>query len=334
MLNTGYIHIGKYAGGILGWFNNKGGVIMDAAVNVGMVDYDANEEGTVGNLVGKMYQDGTMTNSYYDKQLSLYGAAHNKDYEGANAMTTAELTSGEPLAGLDPEMWSFKKGEYPSLKAFADEDGAIFGASAVVFFGDNVDREEITSDCPLSTANGVSWALTSTGTTAFTIVDANTLSMDPAEVLADTVVASYKGFAKYIPVVATPAKLPAPVLTFEDEYRIALFACEVPGVTFYYTLNGDVPTTASESTDGRVELPVGENTVTVIAVKHNYYDSEVVSEKVVTSGIDATVALKKVVSTVYVTPAGVTSSAPVPGVNLVVTTYEDGTRTIEKKQCQ
>lgn len=334
VLNTGNVHIGKYAGGILGWFNNKGGFIMEAAVNVGMVDYDANEEGTVGNLVGKMYQEGTIADSYYDKQLSLYGAAHDKDHEGANGLTTAALTSGEPLEGLNPDLWNFRKGEYPSLKAFADEDGAIFGASAVVFFGDNIDREEITTDCPLSTANDVKWTLTSAATTAFTIVDGNTLSMDPAEVLADTVVASCKGFVKYIPVAATPAKLPAPVLTFEDEYRIALFACEVPGVTFYYTLDGDVPTTSSASSEGRVELPAGENIVTVIAAKHNYYNSEAVSERVVTSGVDAPVTLKKIVSRVYVTPAGITSSTPVQGVNLVVTTYEDGTRTIEKKQCK
>ncbi|MBR1882133.1 MAG: hypothetical protein IJ808_03825, partial [Muribaculaceae bacterium] len=346
VLNTGYIHAPKYVGGIMAWFNNKNGQIASNAVNVGIIDFDAEtgatEAGTIGNIVGKMYQVGTAQNCYYDGQLSIYDAAHSASHDGMTALTTAQLTAGESLAGLtaahrspanselDATYWVFEKGKYPMLKAFADEAGAKAASLSVAYFAQNTRSDSIKRDVELNVADGLSWTLAG-GQQAFEIKEGYTLWMDPAAELADTLIATCGKFVKRIPIVATPDTVPLPTMEVTNAAQnIVTFADDLEGVTFYYTTDGSLPTAAGKSTTGDAQLDAGTYVVTVIGTKHNYYPSEPASFNVTMTGVDGVQTASEVISVRYINVAGIESDKPFSGVNIVVTTHADGSQTATK----
>lgn len=335
VLNTGHIKASKYVGGIMAWYNGKTADTMAvAALNVGIMEIDPKvDPTTIGNIIGKLYVKGKAKACYYDGQLSAYNSCHSAAYSGTEALSTAELTSGEPIEGLDTAYWSFEKGRYPMLRTFADEPGAQAGALSVVYFGDNHRSDSIKCDAALAQAEGLSWSTRAAGT-AFQ-VKGNVLWMEPADVLADTIAASYQGFVKLIPVVATPDSVPTPAITVNGGASTVEFSCPLEGVTYHYTLDGSVPTAASStSADGVVKLPAGTYTVTVIAAKHGHYTSQPVACEASMSGVEGVTAEKTVLTRSYVTPSGVVSPTPVDGLNIEVTTYTDGTRTAVKRLMQ
>ena len=330
VLNTGRVSAPKYPGGIMAWYNLKAvDTMAEAAVNVGILEIDPTiDPTTVGNIVGKLYYKGSTSNCYYDSQLSQHKACHGTAYAGTNAVSTAQLTSGKPLEGLDTAYWSFGEGRYPMLRTFADEPGAQAAAVSVIYFADNHRSDSIKCDATLAKADGLKWS-TVEGT-AFQIKE-NVLWMDPADNLADTVVAEFQGFVKRIPVVAIPDHLDAPTISVKGGTSTVVFGNEVKGVTFYYTIDGSEPTLDSNSTDGEVELPAGSYTVKAIATKHNYYTSAVATEQLDVTAVADIVAGKTVLTRSYVTASGVVSPVPTEGFNIVVTTYTDGSRTTEKR---
>lgn len=171
------------------------------------------------------------------------------------------------------------------------------------------------------------------GTDAFTVKDGNTLWMDAAPVLTDTLVATYNGFVKRIPVAAVPDTVPLPTIAYNPRDNKITFADEMEGVTYYYTLDGTEPSVeTSASTTEPVSAPAATTiTVKVIAGKHNYYASAVAEAEFATTGVTDLGVGKTVASQTYVTPSGIVSATPVAGVNVVVTVYTDGTREVTKK---
>ena len=171
------------------------------------------------------------------------------------------------------------------------------------------------------------------GTDAFTVKDGNTLWMDAAPVLTDTLVATYNGFVKRIPVAAVPDTVPLPTIAYNPHDNKITFADEMAGVTYYYTLDGTEPSVeTSASTTEPVSAPAATTiTVKVIAGKHNYYASAVAEAEFATTGVTDLGVGKTVASQTYVTPSGIVSATPVAGVNVVVTVYTDGTRAVTKK---
>ena len=171
------------------------------------------------------------------------------------------------------------------------------------------------------------------GTDAFTVKDGNTLWMDAAPVLTDTLVATYNGFVKRIPVAAVPDTVPLPTIAYNPRDNKITFADEMEGVTYYYTLDGTEPSVeTSASTTEPVSAPAATTvTVKVIAGKHNYYASAVAEAEFATTGVTDLGVGKTVASQTYVTPSGIVSATPVAGVNVVVTVYTDGTRAVTKK---
>ena len=171
------------------------------------------------------------------------------------------------------------------------------------------------------------------GTDAFTVKDGNTLWMDAAPVLTDTLVATYNGFVKRIPVAAVPDTVPLPTIAYNPHDNKITFADEMEGVTYYYTLDGTEPSVeTSASTTEPVSAPAATTiTVKVIAGKHNYYASAVAEAEFATTGVTDLGVGKTVASQTYVTPSGIVSATPVAGVNVVVTVYTDGTRAVTKK---
>lgn len=308
-------------------------VMQSSTLNVGMLwTGNTDNANAIGNCIGKLYKKGILEYSYYDRQLSTFGTAHGADYEGGMGVTTAELTSGKPIEGLDTAYWAFEKGQYPTLKTFADEAGAKAGALSVAFFDSNARADSIKTDISLKKADGLVWSVVK-GTDAFTVKDGNTLWMDAAPVLTDTLVATYNGFVKRIPVAAVPDTVPLPTIAYNPRDNKITFADEMAGVTYYYTLDGTEPSVeTSASTTESVSAPAATTiTVKVIAGKHNYYASAVAKAEFATTGVTDLGVGKTVASQTYVTPSGIVSATPVAGVNVVVTVYTDGTRAVTKK---
>lgn len=171
------------------------------------------------------------------------------------------------------------------------------------------------------------------GTDAFTVKDGNTLWMDAAPVLTDTLVATYNGFVKRIPVAAVPDTVPLPTIAYNPRDNKITFADEMEGVSYYYTLDGTEPSVeTSASTTEPVSAPAATTIIVkVIAGKHNYYASAVAKAEFATTGVTDLGVGKTVASQTYVTPSGIVSATPVAGVNVVVTVYTDGTREVTKK---
>lgn len=329
VLNAGHVYAPKYAGGIMAWYNSADTATMvSKAVNVGIVDYaNSDKANTIGNIVGKLYHKGKLASTYYDAQLSTHLACQEGDYAGASGLTTASLTSGKPLDGLDTAYWSFEPGKYPMLKTFADEPGAQAAAMSVVYFDTNSRSDSIKHDCALYRNDGLTWTMAS-GKQAFAIDGGYTLWMDPAPVLTDTLVATASGYVKRIAVTAVPDSVPLPEI--EAGTSSVDFKCALDGVTFYYTLDGSTPTTASASTTGTVALDKGDYNVAVIAVKHNYYPSQVATAVVTATAVNTVASHKAIERRYYVTPSGLVLDKPATGVNIVVTRYTDGSQSVTK----
>lgn len=73
-------------------------------------------------------------------------------------MTTRQLSSGEATGALDPEIWKFEEGRYPSLKAFASTD-AGFLASAPFFLADGDNVGAVKNNFTLSSPDKIEWLL-------------------------------------------------------------------------------------------------------------------------------------------------------------------------------
>ena len=340
-LNTGYVHAPKYVGGILAWHNgNKGNTPLENCISTGQVSYNqvystdnvyldsTLKDATIGNMIGKIYQnDVHFTGNYYDAQQNIYNASYNKAAEGINGVGTELLTSGQVLPGYDTAYWQFTKGQYPVLKAFADEPGSIAGAHSVVWFDGSVRCDSVKRDSRLGSNSGLTWTLKS-GNDAFKVVD-GVLSMDPAPVLTDTLYATYGGFVKHYIVTAVPDTVPAPAISVDG--NVATFTDALEGVTYFFTTDGTTPTRSSKSSTGEATLPEGQLKIQAIASKHNYYDSPVTEVNVLVSGIsNISDEAKEIGSRYYVTPDGRMSSTPVQGINVVVTRYTDGSTSVHK----
>lgn len=337
VLNTGYVHTYKYVGGICGVYNGTAGKVMvDGAVNLGMLDIDATaaaDKLTVGNIIGKMYKVGVCKAVFYDGQVSTFEAGNGNSVDGVEALTTAQLTSGKALEGLDPEYWYFEKGKYPVLKLFKDEEGSKAAAASVVDFCTSERSDKVKTDATLGSAEGLAWSVV-TGS-AFK-VDGSVLSMDPADELADTLVAACGKFVKRIPIVATPDKVVAPVITTTTAggKTMLKITSETDGASIYFTTDGSEPTASSALyQDGAVEI-TSDVTVKAIAVKHNYYASDITTTQITHSGVGEVAAEKLVLCRKYISTSGIESATPFDGLNIVVTTYDDGTQSVAKKALQ
>lgn len=336
VLNTGYIHTNKYTGGICSVYNGtKDKLFMKGALNLGMLDItttSASDKATIGNIVGKLYKTAACENVYYDAQVSTFAQAHSGDIAGGIGATTDELTSGKALEGLSTDYWYFEKGKYPVLKTFMDEQGSKAAAVSVVNFNSSSRSDSIKVDADLASADSLSWRVVKGK--AFK-VDGNVLCMDPADVLSDTLVATYGNFVKRIPIVAMPDSVAVPVITSAtvDGKTIITITTDTEGAAIYYTIDGNDPSTSSDQyKEGGVELTkAGEFTVKAIATKHNFYASAIAVAKITVMGVDDVDASKAVLGKKYVSASGITSDTPFEGMNIVITLYEDGTQSVEKK---
>jgi hypothetical protein len=115
--------------------------------------------------------------------------------------------------------------------------------------------------------------------------------------------------------IAEVTDVPAPEVSFADG-KMSI-ECALQGADIYYTLDGTVPTTASQKYTAPVEIKE-DCTVMAIAV----VGSETTTFNIVGTGLG--VVSDEIVSRRYFTEAGVEIDEPVNGINIVIIKYASG----------
>lgn len=106
-------------------------------------------------VYGAAYRDSVFTNVYYDtKMVGVVAPDSVKHME----LTTAQLTSGKAIEGLDPSVWVFTEGLYPRLKTYADTNAAYMSV-APIFFHENDNVSKVRNTFTLSDKNNIVWKL-------------------------------------------------------------------------------------------------------------------------------------------------------------------------------
>lgn len=336
-LNTGATHAMRYSAGIEGWHNTTDKkTSMSGCLNLGTVTCD--DLTLAGQITGHQYKVPQVSNVYWDAQISaVINAADNKDLAGATGVKTALLTSGNAVEGLDTAFWSFAAGRYPMLKAFIDEPLAIAAATAVADFGESEHHLAVKNDATLAQAENLSWNLKSDK--GIFRVNGGVLEMYAGTEHVDTLVATMGNFVRTIPLVSTPDTLAAPELADTlmpnyVDYKL-VFSHAVPGVTYIFTTDNTAPVPGSPSaqtTDGTATVHVKHDiTLRAVAYHRNYYLSPEITRLLKHSSVQDIDDAQQIIGIVYINASGMQSATPWPGINLVVTTYANGKRTVSKQ---
>lgn len=117
-----------------------------------------------------------------------------------------------------------------------------------------------------------------------------------------------------------------PVITTADtaDGKMVTIVCETEGAAVYYTLDGTEPTIESSLYAEPFETK-SSCTVKAIAVKEGFPDSEIAELDItIATSIISETASKVILSRSYFTVGGVKLEAPVKGLNIVRTVFEDG----------
>lgn len=156
---SGHVKTGGLSGtmaSVSGSFQYKNDFVN--CINVGMVYCD--EAASCGALGGVSGTSGTVTGNYWDAQLLPLAAVANTGAEGMNGVATSVLISGEAPESYDTEVWDFKAGEYPALKAFAGEETVAQARSIIVDIPAKTNAYDLTGvSAVLSQAEGMKWTL-------------------------------------------------------------------------------------------------------------------------------------------------------------------------------
>lgn len=200
VINAGYVYAqGARAGGILGQNTATQGYgrnEVTAAVSYGIAT--AATESTIGGMAGMMTASNvTLSHIYWDAQLMPFMALGSTSHDAVNATTTAALTSGEALEGLDTQAWQFDAAMYPTLKALADEPTMERARRVVCSMPEGVTVNNVKADATLSSAQGLQWSLAAA--THFSI-EGNALHAPGyvQSIVTDTLTALYEGWRKDI----------------------------------------------------------------------------------------------------------------------------------------
>lgn len=127
-LGAGTVAAPRQAAAIVGE-NRESGLIVTSLATAVLFDpdQDASQHGAIMGIQQNVKD--TLSNIYYDEQLTARNAGNRSSQPGVTGLTTARLTSGSLPEGFDSEVWSAERGRYPILSRFADADDALFNAS-------------------------------------------------------------------------------------------------------------------------------------------------------------------------------------------------------------
>lgn len=124
-----------------------------------------------GAIAGEGGSTGKLEDIYFDCQSSLYKAAGAADHRGMYGLETKALITGsaparpQPTAGgdgpvaMDPAIWQFDAGKYPTLKQFANEAGVMFFRAVMLDIPAGHDVNDLRVDVKLIAPEGTTWSL-------------------------------------------------------------------------------------------------------------------------------------------------------------------------------
>lgn len=151
------------AGGIAGQLSKVSSTTAMAdnsvknTLNLGPVKV-AVDRSKIGAIGGTNGTEGTVSGVYWDAQIIPLKAQAGMPLAGAQGVETTVLVSGEPLTGYDTEIWSFEKGLYPTLKAFANEPKVIEARSLIMMMPATTDVNNLTDGATLESKDAT-WSL-------------------------------------------------------------------------------------------------------------------------------------------------------------------------------
>ncbi|MGM9863275.1 MAG: hypothetical protein ACI305_03300 [Lepagella sp.] len=126
-LGAGEVRGPASVGALIG-VNRTGGKVSNSLVT-GIL-HDALDPDRHGALMGAQENiTDTVSNLYFDSQLSATTAAMHGSLPGIAPLSTAQLVGGTLPEGLSADRWSAVAGRYPVLKKFSDNELSLFNAS-------------------------------------------------------------------------------------------------------------------------------------------------------------------------------------------------------------
>lgn len=221
--NLGHVSAGGEVGGIAG--NNAYKTTVTGLIAAGTVESFSDQK-TLGAVFGKHNtSSAVVTDGYYDSQLAGKNAGNAQAVDGITASTTASLVSGDTIKGIATAHWSYAKGQYPVLKAFASEPASAFNRANYIEFaseGKKDTRFLVHKSAQIATGAGAKAALASAK--SFTI-SGSTLNLAAiTEVARDTLTFTSGTLTKAYPLFAAPKMLPKGDGTKDNPWRIETVA--------------------------------------------------------------------------------------------------------------
>ncbi len=217
VLNTGHVETYKQVGGISGVTSSS---TFTNAVNYGTVVVKT-DKSTSGHIAGANTSS-TFENSYYASQLSKLGAVANGNHDGVEGETTTNLASGS-IKTLSDSIWTQKAGCYPTLAATSNWPEAQLASKATVFFADGNYASSVLTPATLGNTQELTWSV-KTGK-AFAVTDGKLVPTVPASgAEADTLVAVFGNYKRYLPIVTLNAAILEGSGTAEAPYLIKTVA--------------------------------------------------------------------------------------------------------------
>ena len=144
--NTSSAMAGGITGhGVQGTNDNPGLSTMQNCISTAML-----ETGSTSDIRG-LAGDGkfmTVTNSYYDNQISPLDGA-------PMGAATSFLTSGEAIPGFSADVWTFTKGQYPTLKAYSNDATKTAAAALIIPEGENI--KSVSKNFEYTVSTDVKW---------------------------------------------------------------------------------------------------------------------------------------------------------------------------------
>lgn len=157
-VNQGVVLADEQAGGIAGNNMAAKGHEIKGNLNTGMVDV-RNSVTTRGAIIGTNTVGAAMSGNVHDASIVLFGAVHNSIPTGCSGVSTSALTSGKAIEGLPADIFDYKQGSYPVLKAFANETAAQALRNTYINFADKQVRTNIVGEVALAPDSKIKWEL-------------------------------------------------------------------------------------------------------------------------------------------------------------------------------
>lgn len=216
-VNQGRIIAEKRVGGIVAQASS---ITIKGNLNSGTASVTSSDADK-GAIAG--YEDAigmTYDGNVYDAAINITGAVHGAKKNGNMGLSTASLVSGTLPAGLNTTYFDVSADKYPVLKSFANEGPSKALRSTFVKFADGEQVNNIHSQETLSSADQLSWRLSSGRNYA---IEGNTLkltSISNNALATDTLTATYGSYGKVYYISSIPQIL-AGSGTEADPFQIA-----------------------------------------------------------------------------------------------------------------